>query len=59
VAARRACAAARDAGGLLTATNLDVDQLRSIAVVGFKIDEMETKFLHANSILEFSHSQDP
>ena len=26
---------------------------------GFQIDEIETKFLHANSILEFSHSQRP
>jgi hypothetical protein len=29
------------------------------SAVGFQIDEIEMKFLHANSILEFSHSQDP
>jgi hypothetical protein len=29
------------------------------SAVGLQIDEIETKFLHSNSILEFSHSQDP
>jgi hypothetical protein len=29
------------------------------SAIGFQIDEIEMKFLHANSILEFSHSQDP
>jgi len=29
------------------------------SAVGLQTDEIETKFLHANSILEFSHSLDP
>jgi hypothetical protein len=29
------------------------------SALGFQIDEIEMKFLHANSILEFLRSQDP
>jgi hypothetical protein len=32
---------------------------RSATSLVFKLDEVETKFLSANSISEFSHSQDP
>jgi hypothetical protein len=39
--------------------NRDIIAERIATAVGLQTDEIETKFLHANSILEFSHSLGP
>ena len=49
----------KDLGCVKTCAREEGAELFVASAVGFQIDEIEKKFLHANSILEFSDSQDP